>query len=395
MKYFFFSIYGKVMDHLHRPIRVVLLGLVFFLSIVPKSSADRLFLTHGDLFGGKMVSFTDPGMSISATPSAFLDRDPGDDSLTKANGSVGTTVISDARGSETGSLNKEKEPKPQKESDPPIARPIGVKPAEEDIRKIFLRQASVLLQPGQGEMESGVHYLGKQTSSAVLNVKLRQFQVPLTLRFGLLEGLEGHISTAYLFSRQELSFAETTSSKTKSGWGDTILGGNYELVREKGALPQIILILRVKTPTGEPPKENELALGSGHWGLSLGLQCIKTSDPLVLFWGIQYTHEFAARHYYQDGLHSIRPGDTVAYNLGFGFAVNENISLSTQVLGSYQGETSSDGISLSGTATEPVSFRSALTYRWSKRFFIEPSLTIGLNEDAPDFTLALSFTYRF
>ncbi|MEW6186882.1 MAG: transporter [Thermodesulfobacteriota bacterium] len=276
------------------------------------------------------------------------------------------------------------------------SKPIGQKPEdEEDIRKIFLRQSSVLLRSGQVEVEGGLNYLGTQSVTSVYNIKLRQFQLPLTLRIGLLERLEGFVSLAYLFNRQDLSFAETHSGKTKNGLGDTTLGMNYEIFREGALWPEIITNIRFKAPSGAPPQEDGLSLGSGHWAGSFGLQFIKTVDPVVLFWGLQYTHEFKARHYFNDGFHDIQPGKTIGYNLGLGFAVNEKVSLSAQVLGSYQWDTESEGKKLSGSSNEPVSFRSALTYRWSKKFFIEPSLGIGLNEDAPDFSLGLSATHRF
>ena len=105
--------------------------------------------------------------------------------------------------------------------------------------------------------------------------------------------------------------------------------------------------------------------------------------------------QFAARHFYNDGSHNVQPGETIGYNFGFGFAVNENVSLSSQVSGSYQWETQSDGTTVSGSSSEPVSLRAALTYRISKKSYIEPSVTIGFNNDTPNFVIGLSATRRF
>ncbi len=272
---------------------------------------------------------------------------------------------------------------------------IGQKPEEEDIRKLFLRQSSVLLRPGQVEMETGLNYTGTQSVSAVLNVKLRQFQLPIAVRFGLLDRLESFLSWAYVFNRQSFSFAESATTKSKNGFGDTALGINYEIFQEQAGWPEVITQIRVKAPTGEPPQPDGLSLGSGHWSASLGLQCIKTLDPVVLFWGLQYTHEFSARHYFNDGFYDVQPGKIVGYNLGLGFAVNEKVSLGAQVQGSYQWDTKLDGRTIPGSASEPVSFRSALTYRWSKKAFFESSVSMGLNEDAPDFSLGFTATRRF
>ncbi len=178
------------------------------------------------------------------------------------------------------------------------------------------------------------------------------------------------------YAQQELSFADSSTKKDKFGIGDATGGLNFEIFREKARWPEIITTFRIMAPTGDQPQEGGLSLGSGHWAGTVGLQFIKTTDPIVLFWGFQYTHQFAARHFYIDGSHNVQPGETIGYNFGFGFAVNENVSLSSQVSGSYQWETQSDGTTVSGSSTEPVSLRAALTYRISKKSYIEPSVTI-------------------
>jgi hypothetical protein len=94
-------------------------------------------------------------------------------------------------------------------------------------------------------------------------------------------------------------------------------------------------------------------------------------------------------------VHDVDPGETIGYNFGFGFAVNGDISLSTQVSSSYQSDAQADGQRIFASSREPASFRSALTYRYSKGTYIEPSVIIGLDRDTPDFAVGLSLTYRF
>ena len=170
-------------------------------------------------------------------------------------------------------------------------KPIGQKPEdEEDIRKIFLRQNSVLLRPRQVEFEAGLTYLGNQSVSSVANFKFRQFQLPLTLRFGLLDRIEGFLAMPIAYAQQELSFADSSTKKDKFGVGDATGGLNFEIFRENARWPEIITTLRIMAPTGDQPQEGGLSLGSGHWAGTVGLQFIKTTDPIVLFWGFQYTH---------------------------------------------------------------------------------------------------------
>jgi hypothetical protein len=307
--------------------------------------------------------------------------------------------LEDVRGKGSESLKAADKPdNPAAKSTEETRQPktIGQKPEdEEDIRKIFLRQNSVLLRPRQAEFEGGFSYLGNQSVSSVANFKFRQFQIPLTLRIGLLDQIEVFVALPFAYAQQELSFADSSTSKDKTGIGDASAGLNFEIFRESARWPEIITVVRVKAPTGDLPQAVGLSLGAGHWAGAVGLQFIKTADPVVLFWGLQYTHEFAARHFFNDATHNIQPGETIGYNFGLGFAVNENVSLSAQVSGSYQWETQADGKIISGSSSEPVSLRSALTYRLSKRTFIEPSITIGLNNDTPNFIIGLSATRRF
>ncbi|MBI4766037.1 MAG: transporter [Deltaproteobacteria bacterium] len=337
-----------------------------------------------------------PGIKASSNslpdiPKAAMDKS---DSPIETN--LQSAQLQDFRGKGSESPSAPDKPSAKSPEETGQPKPIGQKPEdEEDIRKIFLRQTSVLLRPRQAEIEGGITYLGSQSVSTVANARIRQLQLPLTLRLGLLDRIEGFVALPIAYAQQELSFADSSTQKDKSVIGDVTAGLNFDIYQESARWPEIITTFRLRAPTGGSPQAEGLSLGSGHWAGTVGLQFIKTADPVVLFWGFQYSHEFAARHFYNDGDHDVQPGEGFGYNFGFGFAVNENVSLSAQVSGTYQSETQSDGKKISGSSSEPVSLRSALTYRLSKRGFIEPSLAIGLNDDTPNFIISLSATRRF
>jgi Putative MetA-pathway of phenol degradation len=273
---------------------------------------------------------------------------------------------------------------------------IGQRPEDVgDIRKIFLRQSTVLLRPGQLETEAAFSYQHTQVVSTLLNARFRQFEIPLAIRVGLFDRGEGFLTVPAAYLRRDLGFAGSGASNNEAGLGDVSAGLNYELARETARRPDIIASISAGEPTGSKPNEQGLSLGAGNWSASGGVQFIKTADPVALFWGVSYTHGFSARYFLGDAEHDVDPGETVAYNFGFGFAVNGDISLSTQVRANYQSDTKADGQKIFASSREPASFRSALTYRYSKAIYIEPSVTIGLDRDTPDFALGLSLTYRF
>ena len=274
-------------------------------------------------------------------------------------------------------------------------QPIGQKPVEEaDIRKIFLRQTSVLLHPGQVEFEASPGYIRNQSSSLVLNVKFRQFRMPLAARFGLFRRAEAYLTVPAVYVHREMSFADQAITYRQSGIGDATIGLNYEVTRENISRPDTIAFFSVTAPTGSKPNEAGVSLGSGHWAVNAGVQFIKTVDPIALFGGILYSHQFPARYFLNEAVHSVKPGETAGYNFGFGFAVNDNVSLSAQVTGSYQARAKADEKPVFGSSSEPVTLRWGLTYRYSRRTYIEPSVVIGLDDDASDFALGISFTHR-
>jgi hypothetical protein len=275
-------------------------------------------------------------------------------------------------------------------------KPIGQKPEDvADIRKIFLRQSTVLLRPGQVEVEAALSYQHTQAVSTILNARFRQFQLPVATRVGLFHRAEGFISIPVAYARRDFGFADSVISNKEAGIGDASAGLNYELARETARGPDIIASVALGTTTGSKPNEAGLSLGTGHWTATVGFQFIKTVDPVALFGGINYGHQFEASYFLNDAVHNIDPGETASYNFGFGFAVNENISLSAQVIGSYQSDTKADGKKIFASSREPASLRSALTYRYSKGTYIEPSVVIGLDNDAADFALGISLTHRF
>lgn len=366
--------------------------------------AGEIILTNGDRISGRIISMSSTTARISTPHSGILEIDRTHiqrlvtDDLTGAGTEESRIAVDlqELRGKGADGAADSREIDNSKAEAAARPESIGQKPEnEEDIRRIFLRQSSVLLNPGEKEVEAGFSYLSNQLSVAIYNARFRQFQVPISLRIGLWNRAEGFVTLPLTYAKQEFSFADDSTSQTTSGIGDATAGFNYELFRETAFWPDMVASLSVKAPTGDEPGEEGLSTGSGHWSGSLGMQFIKTSDPVVLFWGLRYTHAFSARHFLNDGVYDVQPGDIADYNFGFGFAVNDRISLGTQVSGSYQWKTKTDGRAFPGSSGETVSLRSALTYRVSKKTYIEPSLAIGLNDETADFVMGFAVTRRF
>ena len=425
---------------------VVFLLIWIFAAGQSAAHADRLVLTNGDRISGKLIVFTSDIVRIRTQSAGIIQLDrryieqlsldeeaevelvSGERIDGRITGGEGRTVLIQSLilGERRLAIDKIKEihirPAGQdksfvelsevagrgipssaasenpalKQSETQQPKPIGQKPEDEtDIRKIFLRQSAVLLLPGQIEIEATPAYTRNQSVSPLLNAKLRQLRTQFSARIGLFNRAEMYVTVPAVYVHQEFAFAENAVSHKEFGIGDASAGLNVEIARETALRPDVIAFMGANAPTGSKPNEEGLSLGSGHWEASFGLQLIKTVDPVALFAGVHYAHQFESRYFVNDAIRNVNPGETAGYNFGFGFAVNEDISLSAQVSGSYQSTARADGAKIFGSSSEPVTLRSALTYRWSKKTYVEPSVTMGLDDETPDFILGISLTHRF
>lgn len=291
--------------------------------------------------------------------------------------------LSQYRGKGTGTDNTADTPKP-------IGRPAD----EEDLRKLFVRQSSIVLAPGQYEVEVGLQYQRSRFNSTVLNSLSRSLTLPIGLRTGLAAGWQGYVNVPLTYGYQQYSFDTDESSLHRTGVGDITAGVNYQLVREGNGWPDLVATAGLSAPTGRSPYADDgsgVALGTGHWAANVGLQFVKTEDPVAIFGGVGYTHHFA-----RNGLGKrMQPGGSFGYNLGLSFAINDRVSISGEFIGSAQRATREDGVRVVGTDSEPMQFRTGLIYRIDKAWYLAPTLTYKLNNDAPDVVLGVSSSHRF
>jgi hypothetical protein len=279
----------------------------------------------------------------------------------------------------------------------PSTNPPTLGPApsdDEDIRRIFLRQATAVLSPGAWEVELAPNYTRQRLNAAYAPSDVyRQLSIPLTLRAGLVQRMEAFASVPFSYAEREINSPEAPSSDSLSGVGDVVAGVSVLAVQQSKYWPDTIAAATVSAPTGSDPYDTEtpgLGLGSGHWKAAAALQFVSMSDPLVLFWGAKVEHVWEEEF---NGA-AIQPGDTFGYNFGFAFAANPDISWSMQFIGNYIRELERDGVKQAGTTREPVTLRLGLTRRQTKSLYVEPFVEFGLNDDATEIQIGLAVAGR-
>jgi Putative MetA-pathway of phenol degradation len=257
------------------------------------------------------------------------------------------------------------------------------KQAEEAQRAldIFLRDQRVLFRRGELSLELGLFYsqdtqetfLRSGANIAVAKLTKRTFLPSLTLRYGLVNNLELDLLVPfYGYSEQEIDVGVARQRISDDGPGDIAGLVRYQVWHERGSSPDVILDMRVKSRTAG----NSL-LGSGTWSLGGGVTLVKTLDPVVFFGRVGYTYTFEHEGF--------DPGNEIAFLAGTGFSLNDRVSLNMQVNGIYNTEnTQLNGRSIHGSSQESVNLQLGVTVQLSKHIFVEPLVSFGLTDDAPD-----------
>ena len=203
--------------------------------------------------------------------------------------------------------------------------------------------------------------------------------------------------------------------------GDVNFGVAYKFLDETPTLPDAVVSVRVKAPTGKEPfgiklvrqpnNDNlylpeSLPTGNGVWSVTPGISLVKTFDPAVLFGSLSYTHNFEdsfddiSSDINQKTAGKVRLGDSFQFGVGVAFALNEKMSMSFSVSDLVQRKSKlkpdgGDWQSVVSSDANAGYFNVGMTIAASDNLTIVPNLAIGMTDDAPDFTFSLKFPYYF
>jgi hypothetical protein len=192
--------------------------------------------------------------------------------------------------------------------------------------------------------------------------------------------------------------------------GDVNFGIAYKFLDESVNTPDAVVTLRVKAPTGKDPfgiklrqtdansnlfVPDTLPTGNGVWSITPGISLVKTFDPAVLFGSLSYTHNLEesfddiSSTVNQKNPGKVRIGDSFQIGAGIAFALNEKMSMSFSVsdLVQRKSKLKQDG--------GDWDFNVGMTIAATDNLTIVPNLSIGMTDDAPDFSFSLKFPYYF
>lgn len=271
----------------------------------------------------------------------------------------------------------------------------------------FLAGSTVLLAPGKMELEFGLQYKQSRSSHSLMNVgyfqmssqNSTQLEWSATLRTGLAQDLEAWLSLPLTHTAiEQVSSNEYVRSTSQWAAGDVSAGLQYQWLQESATRPAVSLSLTLSAPTGKKryyaPEEtwmDPLSNGSGHWSIAPGLAFVRTSDPAILFGGLNYRY---TRENRIDG-YRVRPGAGLNGYLGLGFALNERLSVGSRLSFAHYRNMHVDGLEVAGSGKDPLDLSLSTSYRIFEHWTMTPQVTFGLNDEAGPAYVSLRMSRRF
>lgn len=266
------------------------------------------------------------------------------------------------------------------------------------LRLLELQKESYLAKKGEWRLSYGIGYGQDLINYPAINAYSysTSYNIPISVSYGLTPKLELSLRSSISGNRKKVSILNMDSWYFAGGVGDTRLLAQYEWSAEKINRPQINVTVGLKIPTAPSPYDNlrpdQLPLGNGELASIIGLTFLKSSDPCVLYWGGEYEYNW--------GRDDFRSGDSIRYFGGLSTALNGQINFSLGLSGAILRE---DQVIEGGRARTvfgaEAKNRTGLvlgsTYILDPKFFIEPSIIVGLTDEEEDFSFSLGLTRKF
>jgi hypothetical protein len=248
------------------------------------------------------------------------------------------------------------------------------------------KQSLILLGEGESSNNFDISISNNEGFSGIKEDSIRS---SYSYRYGISNNLELSLNIPfYQIKQKDLLTNDTTSI---SGLGNVSLGLSKKIDSWSTSNREVVSNITIKLPSGKSKQQNtqHLNVVDNDIETSIGLSVVKISSPLTLYANADYTHFFNVEH---ETYH--KKGGIFSYNAGIGFYINKEISLNAQLNGFYAKPIiKSNGIKIDHTT--PISMRMGGQYRISKNTLINPFVNYGLNDDANDVEIGLSFDHYY
>ena len=292
------------------------------------------------------------------------------------------------------------EPKPEPGS-------VAVDPlsAERALERTLVETGALLLEPGQAEAQVSMLYQRTDATSSALQIdgggaavgtvdqrlERDRFTAEAEFRIGLPFDSQLELSLPYNYVNQGVSNTASlspinSSSRSGSAFGDLSLGAAKTLWRQNEWLPDVVARLTWDTNSGQK-EDSSVALPSGYNEVRGELAAIRRVDPLAFVMSASYQYAF------EDD--DVKFGDQYGLTVGAILAASPSTSLRTQFETTFGQDIEVDGSRLQGSDFVAASLSLGASMLIVPRVLFDLTGSLGLTDEASDFSLRASLSYRF
>lgn len=343
--------------------------------------------------------------------------------------SIPQVIPAVGRGATAGAVAAGESPAIQAQTEQESQQPVGEAPTEEkeqrpevaalvEVGGVLTPKGTLVLEPAFSFSHSSLNrfvFQGIEIVDAVLiglieasDADRDTLTASVTGRVGVTNRLEFEAKVPYVYRKDRVTnliLSSNTTNKSDldaNGIGDVEFGAHYQINSGQGGWPYFVANIRIKSDTGTSPFEvsrdangieQELATGSGFWGVQPSVTAIFPSDPAVFYANLGYLWNIERdvdRTIGGNLISTVDPGDNISFSFGMGFGINERASFNLGYEHNFILETTTiiNGAKSGSETLQVGSLVLGLSYRLSDTVGLSLSVSVGATTDAPDATLS-------
>jgi Putative MetA-pathway of phenol degradation len=184
-----------------------------------------------------------------------------------------------------------------------------------------------------------------------------------------------------------------TPTHSNAGIGDINFGLYYQLLDGDDWFVSVRPLLVVKSNSGSSPYKaagTAVVSGDGHWSVEAGSDLSKAFGQLTIFSQVSYTYYFDERINGQRNQH----GDIFYFHVGSSYQIRKDLDVSLRLENTFLGDSKIGGVE-SEDSRAPVNLTSSVEYDLSPKVSLTPALTFRVSSPAEDFSVSLTYGYKF
>jgi len=296
--------------------------------------------------------------------------------------------------------------------------------ATEALDRALIVRGSLLLPPGQLEIDQTVNYFSASSDHVTINgfallpvlvvgdiasQRTRQdYLLPsFTARLGLPHKLQMDVNVPYGYELiRSVDANNVEKDQSNFGLGDISAGISRQLTIEHGKVPDLIANARFKSTTGADSftlTSSEVALGTGFNAIQGNITAAKSSDPLVFFGNIGYTYNIPADHTISANdpsnpsattIGHFNPGSAIGFQVGSILAINPDTSMTIGWDQRFTRSTQLNGVDIPASYLVEGTLRLGTSYMYAPGRMVDLSFGVGLTPDTPNLQFSVGFPWR-